>query len=78
MALTEHKVTQIRDYLSTVPEGSDVYIGCDSNRYKSSQGIWMASYNSYSPREESCTFGRKSNIHGEKQYRGMLAISEPT
>ena len=44
MALTEHKVTQIRDYLNTAPKDSDVYIGCDSNRYKSSQGIWMASY----------------------------------
>lgn len=44
MALTERKVTQIREYLATVPEGADVYIGCDSNRYKSSQGIWMAAY----------------------------------
>lgn len=44
MSLTERKVEEVREYLATVPDGSDVYIGCDSNRYKDSQGLWQASY----------------------------------
>jgi len=42
--LPEHKVAQIREHLSTISEGADVYIGCDSSRKKSSQGVWEASY----------------------------------
>lgn len=44
MALTEDKLAQVRAYLNTVPEDSDVFIGCDSSRYKNRQGIWMAAY----------------------------------
>lgn len=44
MALTERKLAEVRAYLAGVPEGSHVYIGCDSNRRKTSQGIWVAAY----------------------------------
>lgn len=43
MALNDDKVAQIREYLATVPDGSEVYIGCDSERSKR-DGVWMATY----------------------------------
>lgn len=42
--LSEAKLDAARAYLATVPAGSDVYIGCDSSRYRDKQGIWYASY----------------------------------
>ena len=42
--LTDRKLEEIREYLATVPVGSDVYIGCDSSRYQDKQNVWWASY----------------------------------
>jgi len=42
--LPDHKVDEVREYLKLAPVGSDVYIGCDSERHKNSQGIWHARY----------------------------------
>jgi predicted RNase H-related nuclease YkuK (DUF458 family) len=44
MALTENKLEQVKAFLATAPAGSDVYIGCDSTRFKNNQGLWTASY----------------------------------
>lgn len=42
--LPDLKLAQVRSYLTTVPAGSDVFIGCDSSRSKDSQGVWWAKY----------------------------------
>lgn len=42
--LTEALVEDIREYLKDTPAGSEIFIGCDSSRYKGPQATWYASY----------------------------------
>lgn len=42
--LTDAKVEEVKAYLETIPAGAEVYIGCDSSRFRDKQDIWHASY----------------------------------
>lgn len=42
--LREELVQEIRDYLDEISADSNVYIGCDSSRYRDRQGTWYANY----------------------------------
>lgn len=69
--LSERKVNEIREYMATVPEGSDVYIGCDSTRFKDRQGLWQASYTTVVVIAMCNDLGRRSGCrvfaHTDKQ-----------
>lgn len=43
---SEDKLQEVKNYLATASEGTEVFIGCDSQRFKDDQKIWHASYTS--------------------------------
>lgn len=46
MAFSEEGIAEVREYLNQCPLGTQVFIGCDSQRKRDSQGLWKASYSS--------------------------------
>ena len=46
MAFSDSKLAEVREYLNSAPLGTQVFIGCDSQRSRDRQGIWKASYTS--------------------------------
>lgn len=84
--LSEKKVADIRAYLATLTDSADVYIGCDSNRYKSKQGIWFASYttvvviamkNEVTGRRTGCkvfAYTDKMQDYDQKKNRPMMRM----
>lgn len=43
---SETKIAEVTAYLQECPETAQVFIGCDSSRYRNRQGLWYASYSS--------------------------------
>lgn len=44
MAFSDKKLAEVREYLDQAPLGTQVFIGCDSQRRQDGQGVWKASF----------------------------------